>query len=375
MSILKYALVIFAIAITTALSAQSSYSVENTSTTSIDCTNKLGAWIWYLRLTKFKNYEDLADSLSSLGIKRIYIKVADGKVDLNKWPELIDPSVPAIFAERGMEAWAWSYNYPGNEYAQADALYKAAKAGYKGYVIDIEAQFDGKPTAASKIMYQFDRAKKRAIEEKPEIGHFPVYCTTWGNPRSHRFPIATINQYVDAFMPQTYVENWGKDHIFTLESTIDNVNEEYRSMGCSKPIHHIVSTEKGVITANELNRFISYAGSETSVWPVPGVNTSLLLWTTWDNIDWNFNFCNTNREEYVANLQPDLKVNAHTSKNEIHVSEPVRSLQIMNNSGNVVAEVNEPSGIIDISSLVRGKYLMAVITHTGEKVLKYFYKN
>jgi hypothetical protein len=40
--------------------------------------NKLGAWLWYLELTKFKDYESLADTLQNLGIKRIYVKVANG---------------------------------------------------------------------------------------------------------------------------------------------------------------------------------------------------------------------------------------------------------------------------------------------------------
>ncbi|MFM2392135.1 MAG: hypothetical protein RLZZ546_112, partial [Bacteroidota bacterium] len=72
MSLFKYVIVLlFAFVFSTSVMAQSQH-VENSAPISIDCTNKLGAWIWYLRLTKFNSYENLADSLSSLGIKRIY---------------------------------------------------------------------------------------------------------------------------------------------------------------------------------------------------------------------------------------------------------------------------------------------------------------
>lgn len=348
----------------------SSYSAS----AQVDCTNKLGAWVWYLKLTKFNSYEALGDSLSKLGVKRLYIKVANGKIDLSKWPEIDDPSVPAILAQKGIEAWAWSYNYPGNEAAQAEALYRAAKAGYKGFVVDIEAQFDGKPTAASRLMSAFARAKKKGIEDNYINEHFPIYCTTWGNPRSHRFPISTINQYVDAFMPQTYVENWGPEHVLTLENTIDLVKEEYISLGATKPIHQVVSTEKGLITPAEVNRFLSYAGAETSIWPVPGTNTSLLLWNTWNDIDWAYDFCNADRDQYVL-TQVDVNVIAHPSANEIHVEEPITSLHILNNAGKMVAEVMNPGRVVDISGLIKGKYVMSIITSSGETVKKFFRKH
>lgn len=338
----------------------------------ITCDNKLGAWIWYLKMTKFKTYEALADTLASLGIKRIYIKLADGKIDSVKWPELSDPNVPKIFEERGIEAWGWSYNYPGNESQQAKTLYHAAKAGYKGFVVDVEVQFNRKPAAASKLFYAFDKARDKAAAEHKIDPNFKLYCTTWGNPRTHGFPIATINQYVDGFMSQTYVENWGNEHLFDIEGTIDASNKEYKALGATKPVHHIVSTEKGIMSSDEVNRFLSYAGDESSVWPVPGVNTSLLLWHTWNKIDWDYNYCQTNRDEYVANMQPKVKV--YGKKNEIVVEEPVNAIQILNNSGHIVAEILNPSTNIDISSLLKGRYVMNVITNTGNTFLKHLVK-
>jgi hypothetical protein len=336
--------------------------------------NKFGAWLWYLELTKFKSYESLADTLASLGVKRIYIKVANGKIDSAKWTEINDKSVPAIFAERGIEAWAWSYNYPGNEARQAEALYRSAKAGYKGYVVDIESQYDGKPVAARNLFLSFENAKNRARNEGVISDDFPLYCTTWGNPTAHRFPIATINQYVDAFMPQTYVENWGAGNIITLESTIDNVNEEYRLLGSTKPVHHIVSTEKGIMSAHEVNRFMTYAGPESSVWPIPGTNTSLFLWNTWNDLAWNYDYCSGNRDVALGNTTPRADVNVKTHGNEIHVNEPVASIQILNSAGAMVGEILNPGGIVDVSHLIRGKYLLSIVKTSGENVMKLFSK-
>jgi hypothetical protein len=347
---------------------------EPVATSDVTC-NKYGAWLWYLKLTKFRSHEALADTLASLGVKRIYIKVADGTMDLDKWPEILDYKVPEIYAQRGIEAWAWSYNYPGNETAQAKAVYEAAKHGYRGYVVDVEVQYNGKPHLASRLFKQVELAKEKAMNEGVVGPHnFPIYCTTWGNPRNHNFPIATINQYVDAFMPQTYIENWGNEHLVTLELTIDQVNAEYRFMGCTKPVHHILSTEKGVITPEHINRFISYAGEETSIWPIPGVNTSMFLWRTWGKVDWDYDHCNTNREEYISKMRPDIKVHVYTKRNEIVVEEPINSLQILNQAGTMVAEIFNPTSIIDISGLGKGSYTMQIIDAAGALVTKNFYK-
>ena len=94
------------------------------SAQSPDC-NKLGAWLWYIEITEFSTHTQIADTLASLGVKRIYVKVADGQPNPAIWPELNDSSLVNAYRSRGLEVWAWSYNYPGNSSAQAQALYLA----------------------------------------------------------------------------------------------------------------------------------------------------------------------------------------------------------------------------------------------------------
>ena len=44
-----------------------------------DACNKLGTWLWYIEITGFDTHEELADSLVALGVKRVFVKVADGQ--------------------------------------------------------------------------------------------------------------------------------------------------------------------------------------------------------------------------------------------------------------------------------------------------------
>ena len=130
-----------------------------------------------------------------------------------------------------------------------------------------------------------------AIQDGFASDTFQLNCTTWGNPLDHNFHIELIDPHVDAFMPQTYVEQWGSTFVDNLEYWIEVGNEEYASLGATKPIHHIVATQDGDLTADHLNRFITTSGGETSIWRIPGGGTSLDLWDDWRGVDWHRDFC------------------------------------------------------------------------------------
>ena len=257
-----------------------------------ECENQLGAWIWYVELTGMDTHEAVADSLSSVGIKRIYTKVADGTVDSTWWTEIVDKDIIESYHSRDMEIWAWSYNYPENDLAQAEALYIAAKTGYDGYVIDVESQFDGKAEPLSSLFVAFHNAKLRAIADGYITDDFKIYCTTWGNPDDHNFRIDLIDPWVDGYMPQTYVEIWsGGSLIDDLEYWIEVGTEEYIALGATKPIHHMTATENNIMTGDELNRFMKSAGPEFSIWRVPGGGTPNEIWDDWNEVEWNYDFC------------------------------------------------------------------------------------
>jgi hypothetical protein len=252
-------------------------------------SNKLGVWLWYLGQTGFDSHEDLAKHLANMGVKRIYIKVSNG-MNLSRWPELRDKEVTKIYKKYKIEPWAWSYNYPGNEAAQTKALYEAAKAGYYSFVIDIEKEFDYRAGAAEKLFRAFFDEKLHAIHEGLIDSSFKMYCTTWGNPLTHNTPISAIDRYIDGYMPQTYLEVWGQSYMDNAEFWINSGNREYRDLGATKPIHHIISTEYNVIDYRQINEFLLHGGPEVSLWRIPGGGVPQGVWNTWENINWDIKF-------------------------------------------------------------------------------------
>jgi hypothetical protein len=254
-------------------------------------SNKLGVWLWYLRQTGFDSHEDLAIHLANMGVKRIYIKVSNG-MNLSRWPELRDKSVAKEYKKYKIEPWAWSYNYPGNEMAQTNALYEAAKAGYSSFVIDIEKEFDFRSGAAEVLFRAFFEQKLKAIHEGLIDSSFKVYCTTWGNPIHHGTPVGIIDKYVDGFMPQTYLEVWGQSYMENPEFWVKSGTREYRELGATKPVHHIVSTEYNVIDHRKINEFILHGGPEVSLWRIPGGGVPQAVWNTWENVNWDLSFKN-----------------------------------------------------------------------------------
>lgn len=252
--------------------------------------NKLGVWLWYLEGTGYTSHASLAKDLASIGVKRVYVKVADGGYNATKWPEVNDTNLVKTYKAAGLEVWAWAYNYPGNDAAQADALYYAAKAGYEGFVTDIEIEFDKKTTELHNIFKAFTKARQDAINKGYTTSNFKLYCTTWGNPKDHGMRVDIIDQYVDGHMPQTYLEVWGTTYMNNAEYWVNAGTKEYKDMGCKKPIHHIVSAEHEKINSTQINNFIKASGAETSLWRVPGGGTSLNIWNTIKAVNWGVDF-------------------------------------------------------------------------------------
>ncbi len=253
--------------------------------------NKLGVWLWFIEQTGFSTHEQLANNLAALGVQRIYVKVADGRVNTDRWPELIDTNLVQAYKDQGLEVWAWSYNYPLNDSLQAEALYRAVETGYDGFVVDVESEFDGNPLALYNLFFAFNRARDRAIRDEIAVDSFDLYCTTWGNPRDHNFSISVINPFVTGFMPQTYVELWSFADLDEITFWVDEGTKEYRELGATRPIHHITTTQEGLMTSDHIDEFIAASGPETSIWRIPGGDVSLGIWQDWREVNWAIDFC------------------------------------------------------------------------------------
>jgi len=252
-------------------------------------TNKYGAWLFFADGVGM-THTQIADKLKSLGVKRIYIKIADGAQACSLFPDACSKTTTDIYRARGIEPWAWAYNYPNNYAAQADALYQSAKYGYVGFVTDIEVEYDRKTTELDSLFQALQAARSRAKTDGHIAGlatSFPIGATTWGNPADHGMRVDIIDKYVDFHMPQTYLEVWGSTYMADPKKWIEAGNCEYRNLGAKKPIWHIVSTEYGTITGAQLDTFMNVAGPNASIWRIPGGGTPTSIWNQWAQVKWD----------------------------------------------------------------------------------------
>ena len=250
-------------------------------------TNKFGAWLWYIDEQGLnRTHTQLADELAALGVKRIFIKIADGTQNCNLFSDACSSTTTNIYKSRGIEPWAWAYNYPNSYTAQADALYYAAQYGYVGFVSDVEVEFNNTTTALHNLFQAFTDARTDAQSAGLADSSFAIGATTWGNPADQGMNVGIIDQYVDFHMPQTYVEVWGSSYMADPAYWIEVGDCEYRQLGAQKPIWHIVSTEYDQITPAQIEAFMSAAGPNTSIWRVPGGSVPQAVWNDWGNVNW-----------------------------------------------------------------------------------------
>ena len=247
--------------------------------------NQLGIWLWHIAETGYASHAVLAGDLAALGVKRVYVKVADGT---DAWSTL-DAAVPKAFSDRGIAPWAWAYHRPGDEGAQADVLVRAARAGYEGFVADVEDEYEGRSDDLERLFAALASARAGAVSDGAAAAGFELRATTFGNPADHSIAVAVIDRHVDAHMPQTYLEAWGPSFPPSAAGWIEVGNAEYGSLGVTKPLHHIVDAVHGIATPAELNEAVRAAGPETSIWRVPW-KSGTAIWETLRGVDWHARF-------------------------------------------------------------------------------------
>ena len=345
------------------------FSVTSITLSGQEC-NKLGAWLWFIEQTGFATHEQLAHNLSDLGIQRVYVKVADGRVNTDRWPELIDASLINAYKDQGMEVWAWSYNYPLNDSLQAEALYLAAETGYDGFVVDVEVEFNGNPLALHNLFFAFNSAKSRAINDNLVDDDFDLYCTTWGNPRDHNFSISVINPFVTGFMPQTYVELWSFADLDDITFWVEEGTREYRALGATRPIHHITTTQEGLMTPDNIDEFIAASGPETSLWRIPGGDVSLEIWRDWQEVNWAVDFCGTTSTDFLE--VSTLKAFPNPTSGLLYLEnlpqDGFLSVAVYDVVGRLCYETNLlREGAIDLTELTSGIYHLIATLQDGSR--------
>ncbi len=340
-----------------------------------DNCSELGVWLWRFEQTGQVSHTNLARTIASMGAKRIYVKVADGGFDPSSWSTILDGGLIKEYIDEGVSPWAWSYNYKGNVAAQSQALYFAAKTGYEGYVIDIEIEFNGEDETLEALMQAFYAERERAIADGFANEDFKLYVTTWGNPILHNYRIDIIDKYVDGYMPQTYIEEWGGSHLNQIEACIQEGVEEYESLGATKPLHHILSTAQEILTAEEITRFLELSGPESSLWRVPGGGVPFLVWDRWRDVDWGINFCESVSTSNSGVAHGLLYPNPASDKIHLksHDEMGAQAIEIYRQDGALILSSSTPLEVIDISTFPAGMYYLVEL-HKERRIQHRFIK-
>lgn len=247
-----------------------------------------GAWVFRMQETSH-THASLAARLASMGVGRVFLKVADGtQRDCSSYGTC-EPAVPATYRAQGVEPWAWAYHYRNDPGIQANALEWAARRGFEGFVMDIEREFNDQPEALRTLMSTFHQRRESLIAQGVIQRDFPLLVTTWGNPRRHEMRIDIIDQYADGHLPQAYIEHWGGRALEEPAWAVQQVLDEYRALGAARPVHPVVSAETSQIDANKINQFLAAAGPQSSLWRIPGGDLPDSYWSrVWNRLTWRF---------------------------------------------------------------------------------------
>lgn len=120
-----------------------------------------GMWIWYLSSSHGGRYAKIIAQARKAGIGTLYIKSADGR---NVWSQFTR-SMIRRFQRAGLKVCGWHYVYGDHPAAEARASAVAARRGADCFVIDAEAQYEGKYASADRYM----RTLRRLVGPKYPI--------------------------------------------------------------------------------------------------------------------------------------------------------------------------------------------------------------
>lgn len=220
-----------------------------------------GVWIWNLSDIR----SDYLDKLVECKVKRIYLKVFDGKSQGKPtfWNWQCSPEIIQDFKSRNIEVYGWGYHYGTPDIArQVVKIRQALNCGLDGYIIDLEKEVEDTKTHAN-----VDRllSALRTVVKEGTFGY-----TSFGNPRLHpSVPWQILDKYCDIALPQIYFEK------FTFKPTtpeeVKDCLDAYKKLGLKKPILPIWGSESDTTkpaTVAELQDYLNYYPG-SSVWRIP----------------------------------------------------------------------------------------------------------
>src|SRR3954467_1675572 len=121
-----------------------------------------GMWIWYVNQSNGGNVRSIANRAKAAGIETLFIKAGDGR---NAWSQFNKSLVNKLHSY-GLHVCAWQYVYGRYPATEAKVGAYAKKAGAECFVIDAEAEVEGKYAAAS----TYTRKLRAGVGENFPIG-------------------------------------------------------------------------------------------------------------------------------------------------------------------------------------------------------------
>jgi hypothetical protein len=104
-----------------------------------------GMWIWHLDKSSGANPDAMARRAQRAHVSTLFIKSSDGST--NYWSQFSAATVSALKA-RGLKVCAWQYVYGTHPVGEATLGARAVSAGADCLVIDAEAEYEGRYSAA-----------------------------------------------------------------------------------------------------------------------------------------------------------------------------------------------------------------------------------
>jgi peptidoglycan hydrolase-like protein with peptidoglycan-binding domain len=175
-------------------------------------------WIWYVNQSNGGSVSSIAKRAKASGIQTLFIKAGDGR---KAWAQFSKSLVNKLHAY-GLHVCAWQYVYGRNPATEAKVGSYAKRNGAECFVIDAEAEVEGKYAAASTYMRKLRAGVGKSypigVAGFPYVDYHPGYpYSVFLGPGGAQFNVPqmywkAIGVSVDRIYQHTYTYNeiWGR---------------------------------------------------------------------------------------------------------------------------------------------------------------------
>jgi hypothetical protein len=187
-----------------------------------------GMWIWQIPRTEGGSIPRIVERARRYKVRTLFVKSGDGT---NAWSQFT-PELVQAFKQAGLRVCGWQYVYGDKPYAEANVSALAKQAGADCFVIDAEAEYEGKYVAADQYVRRLRElvgaSYPLGLSPFPYVDYHPAFpysvflapgAAQANQPQMYWKAIGTT---VDANFAHTYT--WGrlyKRTIFPLGQTYD----------------------------------------------------------------------------------------------------------------------------------------------------------